>query len=357
LKPHFTFTTKEKGKERLNIALNGVEFEDIYCTHFIKGHYIHASNDTFTQLIEKHTIQEISEEIDFLRLDIHSNFENCNSAEIKININTPREPVPCIIFNQTVFMETWKGAYSFSDFIREFKNECLNHQEVSYYQEDEEEDLPPLNGFGLKIDIGDHHITIKEYAKQLKDKFDTINKKTAVRLDTSPGLTFNFHFPPSIATVCEQYLLYFSQFMLDLGIQIEESISHNASKTFLSITPTDKNQALSTIHNALSIYLQLPNLTMPPPYSGMSTAASQLTANVLHLQSQLTLVSATLETKNATIAALQTALELTREKNINPKEPEKLDSHLGEIIKLKKYEGKILSIDIPALLKLLKRKI
>jgi len=96
---------------------------------------------------------------------------------------------------------------------------------------------------------------------------------------------------------------------------------------------------------------------MPPPYSGMSTAASQLTANVLHLQSQLTLVSATLETKNATIAALQTALELTREKNINPKEPEKLDSHLGEIIKLKKYEGKILSIDIPALLKLLKRKI
>jgi hypothetical protein len=68
-----------------------------------------------------------------------------------------------------------------------------------------------------------------------------------------------FQFPDEIKASCEQYLLYFSQFLRDLGIDVASNLKEDAGKVLFSITPIDDIQALDKIREALAIYLNLPS--------------------------------------------------------------------------------------------------
>src|SRR5215469_11433116 len=61
-----------------------------------------------------------------------------------------------------------------------------------------------------------------------------------------------FTFPAPIKSACEQYLLYFGQFLSDLGIQTQTELAENAARVLFSVTPIDATQALSQIRDALA---------------------------------------------------------------------------------------------------------
>jgi len=111
------------------------------------------------------------------------------------------------------------------------------------------------------------------------------------------------NFPPAVRTACEQYLLYFVQFLEDLGIKASAELKEDAQRVLFSVTPANGASALEQIRQALEIYLGLPAM---PDFSSaegqyQNLAVQQLHANILHLQSQLTLARATLQAKDATI--------------------------------------------------------
>lgn len=121
------------------------------------------------------------------------------------------------------------------------------------------------------------------------------------------SLTTTFHFPQPIATACEQYLLYFVQFLADLGIQAEAEVQHRAAEVLFRVTPVEGREALERVREALDAYLSLPT---DPSFAVVAArehdlAVRQLEANVFHLQGQLSIARAVLQAKDAQIEALE----------------------------------------------------
>ncbi len=179
-----------------------------------------------------------------------------------------------------------------------------------------------------------------------------------------------FQFPESIQTACEQYLLYFVQFLRDLGIEAEADVRHEASKMLFSVTPEEGHEALDQIREALEVYLQIPGAPdfEVDPSSMDEIAVRQLQANVHHLKGQLAIASATLEAKNATIEVLklsnyryrQLLADADQAKQIDigtvQESPSSEDEPILEgIVEITEYEGKGFTINLPEILRKLKR--
>ena len=48
-----------------------------------------------------------------------------------------------------------------------------------------------------------------------------------------------FEFPDAVRVPCEQYLLYFAQFLRDLGVEASSELRHEVGMVLFSVTPTD----------------------------------------------------------------------------------------------------------------------
>jgi len=68
-----------------------------------------------------------------------------------------------------------------------------------------------------------------------------------------------FEFPEEIKISCEQYLVYFAQFLKDSGLKATSELKEADGKTLFSITPKDDVDALDKIREALAVYLNLPS--------------------------------------------------------------------------------------------------
>jgi hypothetical protein len=90
-----------------------------------------------------------------------------------------------------------------------------------------------------------------------------------------------FYFPEQIRVFCEQYLLYFAQFLQDLGINTTANLKEEAGKVLFSITPNDDFEALDKIREALAVYLNLPD---SPIIYDDSFAAMRLQQQIENLQ-------------------------------------------------------------------------
>ena len=104
-----------------------------------------------------------------------------------------------------------------------------------------------------------------------------------------------FEFPEAVKTSCEQYLLYFTDFLKDVGIEASASLTEEAGSVLFSVTPADRDEALENIRTALALYLQLPNGSSANSSQLMEAniAAQRLSAQVQFLKSQIILANAT----------------------------------------------------------------
>lgn len=178
-----------------------------------------------------------------------------------------------------------------------------------------------------------------------------------------------FDFPAPIRTACEQYLLYFTQFLQDLGISAETDIRHRAGRVLFSITPRDGSEALGRIRDALEIFLELPSIKNFDDEIGYDAdiAVRQLQAQLLHFKGQLALAGAVLQAKNATIEQLSLSNARYRELLVTSEEVERVTKSLlekpesqeepllGGILTVTEYQGPGFKLDLAALLRRLKR--
>lgn len=257
----------------------------------------------------------------------------------------------------------WASPFSASAYIDAFRAAAKDSELADHVTF--ESDI--TNGFNLNVFLKDKDWTfqtlIRETISPIK-LLSNIAAKEALRNVRNNSLVTWFNFPAPIKASCEQYLIYFLQFLEDLGIKANSEIKEDAGRVLFSVTPVDGPSALGKIKEALEVYLDLPrNQEFNAAVDEFSNiAVSQLKANVFFLKSQLSLAHAMLEAKNATIDALK--LSVFRQQQMltgsNPSQdvqPDEKDCEpiLGDTVHLTKYEGKFLKVDLPTILRRLKR--
>lgn len=116
-------------------------------------------------------------------------------------------------------------------------------------------------------------------------------------------LTTIFEFPEHVRVPCEQYLIYFSEFLKNVGIEATTEITHESGNVLFTVVPVSKEIALSNIQEALEMYLQLPSLVSDTAYMNYPTEPQnqQLMATVQHFKSQIMLLNATIQMQSQTI--------------------------------------------------------
>src|SRR5215204_1052041 len=186
--------------------------------------------------------------------------------------------------------------------------------------------------------------------------------------DESTRLVSRFNFPEGLRVPCEQYLLYFGQFLHDLGVEATTDLRHEAGHVLFSVTPADKDEALDKIREALMVYLGM----SASPVNNLDTldyeiAVQRLVAEVQTLQGRVTLARAELQLKEATIQQQQIAIDTLRHQggglmleSLNEVKPRAKDDDREEVIEglvaIKKFEWKFLEVGVPELFRRLKKR-
>lgn len=207
---------------------------------------------------------------------------------------------------------------------------------------------------------------IAQSSNALRGFHEEVERALASRL-RNDSVAMSFDFPEEVKVPCEQYLLYFVQFLRDLGVGATSELKHEAGQVLFTVTPTDTRQALDKIRTALEIYMRLPS----SPVSNLSGADSEvaiqrLVANIYHLKSQLALSQAMLQAKDATIQAHQLTIsnqqrllngEIIIEslRDVTPQPGEDKEELLGGMFAITKYEGKGFELNLPEIFRRLRK--
>lgn len=224
--------------------------------------------------------------------------------------------------------------------------------------------------FNQSVCIVSVSIALNDLISNTKDYFYSIfnifkiefNKSITKLLEEEkfkPQNLYNtFTFPPEIQNSCEQYLQYFVQFLKDIGINAETNIESKAHETLFTVIPKDGEEALDKIREALDMYLSLPQ---NPEFETVvaefpDLGVQQLASQVYFLKSQLVMLNATLQMKDATIKSLQ--LTNYQQKTVIDSQQTKAKNEeeiAGGLAKVKEVDLKIISINLPELLRRIKR--
>lgn len=160
-----------------------------------------------------------------------------------------------------------------------------------------------------------------------------------------------FRFPPEISSACEQYLLYFGQFLRDLGVEADTEIQHRAGEVLLRVIPASSAEALERIAATLQVYLGLTAMPQAVSVPTSGIAIARLHANILHLQSQLQLARSEMQAKDAAIQMLSIGGFQSRYGGGPAEDKEPL---LGRAVSLTRYKGKWFEIDLPHIVRQLR---
>ena len=262
--------------------------------------------------------------------------------------------------------EGWKGDWSIEEFATELNdalsskwaNEAVIHGNLS-----------PVDGFNVTFPLKDPNTAIgkkvSESARAMSEILE-IAKASLIEKVNTGTIVVHFNFPSEVKVACEQYLLYFVQFLEDLGVEATAELQHQAGQVLFSVTPADKDEALDNIRAALDTYLRL----AASPVNTASVLSTEievqrLSANIQHLQGQLTLAHAVLQAKDAAIQLQQTTIAQQRQmltgeivlesmKDVTPK-PKDSEEVLGGLAEITKYEGKGFNLNLPEVFRRLRQ--
>lgn len=234
----------------------------------------------------------------------------CDEIEgIKFLGGTDANGKPTLYFEFSFESEEWARLWSIAEFAKKIEEitSRLAIPRLSTFRDDTDF---ITNGFGFSCLIADTAATAKEeinrWTPSLREVITTALYELTTR--TAPhSVTAAFRFPEAISVACSQYLIYFGQFLADIGIDALINLSEDEDCVLFSVTPQDSMEALETIRSALDAYLKIPGDSTFLAESSQSRdiAVLQLRANVSHLKGQLSLAHAIVQAKDATIQALQ----------------------------------------------------
>lgn len=360
------FKPKEKeekdSRDEFYIVVNGIPDKDSYYSEYIyksAGFY----DDEVVEILLAHSFGEIGKHFTQIGFNLERDWWD-DWLDFDVYCNKYfEERFPRIRVNLRVETEHWAKPWSLVEFSKALAKtvDTYNNPNISYFQEDEEF---VGNGFGVEFLIEDTSSIIKSHIDEcvniLKDVIDKTNNYLIANIDKE-SLTTYFQFPESVKTACNQYLVYFAQFVADIGIEVDTELKQvSNSTTLFKITPLNKEEALTNIKEALSIYLQAPSMNDFEIQTANfnDIAVSQWQANIFHLKSQLAISRTLLQAKDALIENLQLSNYQYRqivEQKTQIKPADKDEELIKDIVTVKKFDGKGFSVNFPEILRRLKR--
>jgi|GEM_PF-782181 len=344
------------------IVVNGTwdSKSDCYILHEEHGWYCRLSDQAVFNQLTEYSFEEVGK-----HLFLFSRYFGGNLREVdytaEIRCRHDEDLRPGIILQLNFIPEFWARPYSIYEFgqlIKHFGE--LDHDAKSF---EFEGDLPMHEEFNIFLPIQDKGEIIKPAISKAVAFFRRIEHSAeiaAINAIDKENLVTYFSFPEHIKTACKQYLIYFAQFLLDLGIEAETEVVEQAGQTLFKVIPADKADALDKIKDALKMYLNAPAAPESElrAYSNADVAAMQWQANIMHLKSQLMFANAALQMKDASIEALQLSNYQYKQLVIQYGHKEHIKNEedvVPGILAVKKYEGKGFSIDLPEIFRRLKR--
>jgi hypothetical protein len=347
-------------KDLYYINVNGIADHESHCWDYSKDEkHLNVKNKATFNILIQHSFAEIK---NFFSLIIYNQLKLKIRNEFTVlEILTKTSQSAALIIYFQFDLENWTRKWSLKDFSLIWRNKIknLNNQYLSYYQNVE---TLLLDGFGVKYKITDENFIVEEEINNLVSIFNDLYKDTYHEIVSNleqDSLISIYEFPSEIKSICKQYLIYFTQFLADLGIYAETEIKEEANKTLFKITPKDKSEALENIKKILDTYLQMAGSSSIELMNmdDSNIAVQQLKANIHHLQGQLYLSKSVMQMKDATIEALQLSnFQLKEKVTILDKEKSKKEDIIPGALSVKEYDGKGFSIDIPNIVRNLKRR-
>lgn len=360
----FKFKQKKKSSDSYSksyLVVNGIEDRDSFAL-IAKGEKpcVHFYSERVIQILLEESISELKRNFDSVDISYRVEWNDLlDSVSLEFKTNFFRK-YPSIDLELYLDWERWAKPYSIAEYAEVFERVTKNRRRkgVVYFQSDELVSA----GFGLRFRYFSENLKfieeVERCVNELKDVCEDVEKILIAAARKNSLITF-FSFPPSIKASCEQYLIYFVQFLDDLGIKADAELKNDAHRVLFSVTPLDGRSALIKIREALDVYLRLVEMSdfselAPVP---QNVAVQQLRANVLHLQSQLTLAQAVHAAKDATIEALSASNFQYRQLISSEKKSGKnSEALIGDTIHLTEVEAKGVRVDLPLILRRLKRR-
>lgn len=352
---------KEEGRnqESQYVVINGIpDYGSSYWvrrTNGGKGTVVLNDEDLIEGTVIKCTIADLSQhfsEVDFSwTID---NWEFWIDLKFKFDSNT-------LDIEFKTDWEEWERPYSIKKFSEELKKiaETDSTFQCQYFCDEEF----VTNGFGLSFRINDNKLVLEDIIGSKLDIIEecimNIHVSILNQLDNEI-LSVYFRFPEEIKSACNQYLIYFGQFLSDMGIEARTEVKEEVEGTLFRVLPNSQSDAIENIKNALDIYI---GATSKEGYQIISTSDSydvsiaQWKANILHLKSQLMLAESVLQMKDATIESLK--LSNFQYNKLLEAQSKSIDQEkiVGGLVKIKEYDGNGFSIDLPSIIRKLKRKL
>lgn len=360
----------DRNKFQLSIDGNIVESKNIKIFDLRNNIFyvdINDSNDSL--VIMQNKIESLSKDIGRLSLNYPQEF--CHLIQdIVIRRDYQKKEIIYFEYEFSWEIDKWKKPYSIEEFGKVMEQVTLLYHEAGIEWIHEDEVIS--NGCELRCYNFHRGNTIHEIHLNHIEIIEEICSKAALKLHQSSeesSIVSIFDFPEEVKAACEQYLIYFIQFLREIGIDAKANIKDEAGKVLFSVVPLSNETALRRIRDALDIYLQLPILFNNVNYTQipMDTNVQQLVANIQHLNSQLMLSRAIIQTNQLTIGNQQKLIEQQQkvldstifqqslvETNTKFEEGEDI---LGGTIKLQKYKGNGFQVDIPNIYRLIMNKL
>lgn len=261
-----------------------------------------------------------------------------------------------IDLNYSFYLNTWDKGFAFDDFLSVFKGLLFN----KYKHQDLGSILDIENVIAISLTFPYEPSPTIHQTEKFTEEINSIIKSAYLLLSTNNENSFIsvFKFPESIKTPCQQYLMYFGQFLSDLGIEVETELKEQAHSTLFSVTPKNKNEALDKIKEVLEMYISIPNSDNFSNINSSDIAFIQVQANVMHLKSQIMFANAAIQMKDATIEFLKISNYQIQQQLLtnHTSKHEDEESVIKGIVNVKKYDGNWFSVNLPEILRKLKRK-
>lgn len=264
-----------------------------------------------------------------------------------------QQEMNCSLILLPQFLE-WDKPFSILHFLQELELSLKKDNIVADFSDD-----LIYEGILITFNIYPEKSIFQEYNRILK----LVNNKCSEIFYNLKENNLNnellsvFSFPQEIKQACEQYLIYFSKFLQDLGIEVVSKIDSQTKTTFFTVIPLDSGEALINIKKLLDIYLSIPQTNDLETYSlnYNDVSVQQLMANVYHLKSQLILANSIIQNKDATIESLKLTT-LHQNLIIDSKKSSNEEKAIDGLVTIGEFEWKGLKVNLAEVFRRLKRK-
>jgi len=319
---------------------------------------VEVNEPSLGKRISTHTFTEIPSKmksLSFMEFDVGFKSTFVRAFEYIVIQQKPKQSFRLQFFLSPKLSPDWNESFSPIEVMVELYRRVRRHYDVKFYEVEPTLEITwqPKN---LDSPIDSELRVHRDIIQRIHDQTITFIRDSARK----EYVSMYFDFPTGVGVACEQYLLYFAQFLKDLGVNAETALTHEAGQVLFTVTPVDQTEALDNIKTALNLFLGLPSSPIQDSM-GESIEVQRLESSVLRLRSDLKLAAAELQAKDATIKAQHLIIAVLNGEvmvksltDITP-DPEKKEDVVPGILSLATYKEKGVEVNLGEVFRRVKR--